>query len=162
MVNTDKIRSKRAYEIRLVCLFVTFLCFKWCLSRLFTVKQWFCVVVSLLIMLFTSEYNRPKYEIRWVFQRRLVDNKCICISIWKQQQEERDLKQVVLNAEPKDVQLHLCGSNGWRERVMGGVRVWLDLLAPPITPQLHLERDLDFTLHPWLCGEQLLKYSRDV
>jgi len=43
-------------------------------------------------------------------------------------------------AELDLVQLHLFGSNGWSDRVMGRVRVCLELLAPPITSTLHPER----------------------
>lgn len=37
------------------------------------------------------------------------------------------------------VQFHLCGSNGWRDVVLGWYRVWLDLLAPHILSKLHPE-----------------------
>jgi len=37
-----------------------------------------------------------------------------------------------------DVQLHLSGLLiGWRDRVVGKVRVWLDIVTPPIRPKLH-------------------------
>lgn len=36
-----------------------------------------------------------------------------------------------LTAEPNDVKLLLCGCNGWRNRVMDMVRVWLDILLHP-------------------------------
>jgi len=36
------------------------------------------------------------------------------------------------------VQLLLSGApRGWKHRVVGRVRVWLDILAPPIRPNLH-------------------------
>jgi len=64
---------------------------------------------------------------------------------------------LVLTAE-SDVQLHVSMSNGWRDRVIGRAKVWLDILSPTIKPN-SIQRGgagLGFTLHPWLCIEPLL------
>jgi len=58
----------------------------------------------------------------------------------------------LLTAEPNGFSLSEChglsmflapllGSNWWRYGVMGRVRVWLDLLAPLITPKLQGKLD---------------------
>jgi hypothetical protein len=45
---------------------------------------------------------------------------------------------------------------------MGRVRLWLDLLTPPIMPKLHPERwswmSREGELDPWLCNEQPLLF----
>lgn len=55
--------------------------------------------------------------------------------------------QMTSSSIPLNVNLHFCGSNGWREQCYGWRelcyqwgRVWSDLLAPLITPKLHSQR----------------------